>query len=250
MNEKEEKKEFLSGMSHEIRTLLNTIIGLAEDIGDYENIPEEIREDSEGLVSASNTLLELINNILYLNKIENNKMEIINTNYNPKKLFKDLAKMNEKNIEDKPIDLHVDIDSNLPFELIGDKKHITEVVNNLLSNAIKYTDGGDIWFTVDCVNNGENCILTVSVKDTGRGMTNEEIERIFNKIEKLNIKRDTTKEGTGLGLVITKTLVDMMGGNINVESTYGEGSTFTFTINQKINMIEESDLSRTQRLKL
>ena len=244
------KNEFLSGTSHEIKTLLNTIIGLSEDINSYETIPEEIREDSEGLVSASKELLELINNILDYNKIESNEMEIINTHYNPTEVLKKLARRNEKNIGDKPINFHIDIDSNLPFELIGDKRHIKEVVNNLLSNAIKYTDGGDIWFSVECINNEDNCNLIIKVKDTGRGMTEEEKNRLFNKIERLNIERNTSREGTGLGLAITKSLVDMMGGKIEVDSTPEEGSTFIFSINQKINLMEESDLSRTQRLKL
>ena len=245
-----EKIEFLSSMSHEIRTLLNTIVGLSEDIGEYENIPEEIREDAEDLVSASKELLELMGNILDFSKIESDKMEIINAPYNPRELFEEIAKINESNIGDKPIDFHTNIDSALPFELIGDKKHIEEIINNLITNAIKYTDGGDIWFDVECVNDNDNCNLIVKVKDTGRGMKPEELEGLFTKIERLNIERDTSREGTRLGLAITKSLVDMMGGKISVDSQYGEGTTFEFSVLQKIHLMEESDISKTQRLKL
>ena len=250
MSEKVVGSDFLSSMSHEIRTQLNTIVGLSEDIGSYENIPEEIREDAEDLVVASKELLELIGNILDFSKIESDKMEIINVPYNSRDLFREAAKMQEVNIGDKPIDFHVNIDSSLPFELIGDKKHIEEVVNNLLSNAFKYTEGGDVWLDIKSVNDGEDCDLIINVKDTGCGMRPEEIERLFKKFEKINIERDTSKEGTGLGLAITMTLINMMGGSINIESEYGEGATFEVSIPQKIKHMEESDLSRTQRLKL
>ena len=250
MSEREIKGEFLSSMSHEIRTLLNTIVGLSEDIGSYEDIPEEISEDAEDLVIASKELLDLIDNILDFSKIESDKMEIINAPYNPRSLFEEIARIDATRIGDKPIDLHTNIASNLPFELIGDKKHIMEIINNLLINAIKYTEGGDIWFDVKCNNEDEDCELVISVKDTGRGMKPEEINKLFAKIERLNVERDTTNEGTGLGLAITKFLIDMMGGKIEVESYFGEGSTFVFTVKQKIHLMEESDLSRTQRLKL
>ena len=250
MNNNLEKIEFLTSVSHEVRTLLNAIVGLSEDIGGYENIPEEIREDAEDLVTTSKKLQELMEDIIDFSKIENNKMEIINTTYNPKELFEKLAKTNELSIKDKPIDLHTNIDGNIPFELIGDKEHIAEIVDNFLTNAIKYTDGGDIWLDVSCVNDGDTCNLTISVKDTGRGMRPEEINKLFAKVERLNIERNTSTEGIGLGLAISKKLADLMNGNIEVESTYGEGSNFIFSVNQKINSMEESELSKTQRLRL
>ena len=200
MSNGQEKNEFLSSVSHEVRTLLNTIVGLSQDIGEYENIPEEIREDAEDLVSASKELLELVGNILDFSKIRSSEMAIVNAPYNPRELFEELAKIDEKDIGDKPVSFHSNIDSRLPFELIGDKKHMEEVVNNLLTNAIKYTDGGDIWFDVKCINDSVNCTLTITVKDTGRGMKPEEIEKLFTQIERLNIERDTSREGTGLGL--------------------------------------------------
>jgi len=246
----EEKREFLSSVSHEIRTVLNTVVGLSEDIGGYENIPEEIQEDAEDLITSSKTLFELIDNVIDYIMLDNNAIKIVDSPYQPKELFEELEKLDEGYIEDKPVYLHTNIDPNLPYELIGDKKHVQKIANNLLTNAIKYTDGGDIWFNVTSVNEDNVCKLIISVKDTGRGMNPEEVDKLFTKIERVNINRDTSTEGTGLGLAITKRLLDMMGGIITVESKYEEGSTFTVTIPQKIKLKEEPDLSRTQRLKL
>ena len=246
----EEKSEFLSSVSHEIRTVLNTVVGLSEDIGGYENIPEEIQEDAEDLITSSKTLFELIDNVIDYIMLDNNAIKIVDSPYQPKELFEELEKLDEGYIEDKPVYLHTNIDPNLPYELIGDKKHVQKIANNLLTNAIKYTDGGDIWFNVTSVNEDNVCKLIISVKDTGRGMKPEEVDKLFTKIERVNINRDTSTEGTGLGLAITKRLLDMMGGIITVESKYEEGSTFTVTIPQKIKLKEEPDLSRTQRLKL
>ena len=245
-----EKSEFLSSVSHEIRTHLNTIVGLSQDIGEYEDIPEEIREDAEDLVTASKELLELMENIINFSKIENNNMEVVEIPYNPKELFEDLAKANELKIEDKPINFHTNIDSYLPYELIGDRDHLEEIINHLLTNAIKYTDGGDVSFNVKSINDDESSTLVISVIDTGRGMKPEEIDKLFNKFERLNIERDTATEDTGLGLAITKRLVELLGGKLKVESTYGEGSRFMFSIKQKINLLKEPDLTRTQRLRL
>lgn len=239
MSDKLVNIEFFSNMSHEIRTHLNTLVGLSEDILEYEDVPDEIREDAEDLVVTSKKLLDLMKNIIDFSKIESDKMEIVNTPYNPRRMFEELAKINELNIEDKPINLYTTISPDLPYELVGDGERIEEVVDNLLNNAVKFTEGGDIWFTVKCVNDNENCYLTIKVKDTGCGMKPEEVDKLFNN-----------HEGTGLGLAIAKSLVDMMGGKISVESTYGEGSSFTFSVTQKISLLEEPELSKTQRLRL
>ncbi len=250
MSEKMVNIEFLSSMSHEVRTLLNTMVGLSEDISGYETLPEEIREDAEDLVATSKKLLSLMEDIIDFSKIESAAMEIVNVPYNPRKIFEELAKINELNIEDKPIDLHTNIASNLPYELIGDGEHIEEIVDNLLNNAIKYTDGGEIWFDVRCINDNDRCNLIITVKDTGRGMRPEQIEKIFAKLDTLNIEKGSMIEGTGLGLAIAKSLVDLMGGSISVESNYGEGSTFMVKVAQKISLMEEPELSKTQRLRL
>ena len=249
MNEVE-KSEFISSVSHEIRTQLNTIVGLSEDISSYENIPEEISEDADDLVTSSKTLLEFIENILDYVAIEKNEVRIYNNPYRPKDLFERIAIADEEFIGDNPVYLHTNIDEHIPFELIGDKKHIEKVVNNLLLNSIKYTEGGDIWFDVSSVNNDDECSLNITIKDTGRGMKDEEMSRLFKRIVKLDPREDSRSNGTEVGLTVTKYLVDMMGGTITAESTYGEGSTFVVTIPQKISQLEESEFSKTQRLKL
>ena len=244
------KSDFLSSMSHEIRTPLNAIVGLSEDIGSYEDVPKEVKEDAQDIISASKTLLEIVGNILDISKIESDKMEIVETPYNPKELFEELARIDATRIGDKPINFHTNIALDLPYEVIGDKKHMKEVVNNLLTNAIKYTEKGDIWFDVKCINNKDESKFIISVKDTGRGIKAEDINKLFTKFERLDVEKNTTTEGTGLGLAITKSLVDMMGGKINVESRYGEGSIFVVSIIQKISMMNKPDLTHTQKLRL
>ncbi len=244
------KSDFLSSMSHEIRTPLNAIVGLSEDIGGYDNVPDAVKEDAEDIISASKTLLEIVGNILDISKIESDKMEIVETPYNPQELFEELARLDSTRIGDKPINFHTNIAPDLPYELIGDRKHMKEVVNNLLTNAIKYTETGDIWFDIKCINNNGKCNLIISVRDTGRGIKAEDINKLFNKFERLDIEKNTTTEGTGLGLAITKSLVEMMGGKINVESRYGEGSIFVVSIIQNISMMSKPDLTQTQRLRL
>ena len=244
------KSDFLSSMSHEIRTPLNAIVGLSEDIGSYEDVPKEVKEDAQDIISASKTLLEIVGNILDISKIESDKMEIVEIPYNPQEMFEELARIDATRIGEKPINFHTNIALDLPYEVIGDKKHMKEVVNNLLTNAIKYTENGDIWFDVKCINSKDESKFIISVKDTGRGIKSEDITKLFQKFERLDIEKNTTTEGTGLGLAITKSLVDMMGGKINVESRYGEGSVFVVSIIQKISMMVKPDLTQTQRLRL
>ena len=230
------KSDFLSSMSHEIRTPLNAIVGLSEDNITYKaSVPKEVLENSEDILNASQTLLEIVGNILDINKIESNKMEIVEIPYNIKETIESLVKVDITRIGDKPIVFTLDLAPDLPYELIGDKIHIKEIVNNLLTNAIKYTEKGKINLSVKCINKDNNCNLIISVKDTGRGIKPEYINKLFTKFERLDIEKNTTTEGTGLGLAITKSLVNMMGGKINVQSQYGEGSLFVVNIPQKIN---------------
>lgn len=232
------KSDFLSSMSHEIRTPLNAIAGLSEDILTYKNdVPKQVREDSEDIISASNTLLEIVGNILDISKIESNKLDIVEAPYNFVKEITTLAKINKTRIGEKPIVFKTHFAEDIPYELIGDKVHIKEVVNNLLSNAIKYTDKGEVNLDVKCINKNNNCNLIISVQDTGKGIKQESIGRLFDKFDRLDMDRNSTIEGTGLGLAITKKLVEMMGGTINVNSTYGKGSIFVINLSQKISQI-------------
>ncbi len=232
------KSDFLSSMSHEIRTPLNAIVGLSEDNLSYKDqLPADVIENSEDIISASQTLLEIVGNILDINKIEANKMEIVEVPYNFKEEIERLAKIDATRIGEKPIDFKVSIAEDVPYELIGDKTIIKEIVNNLLTNAIKYTDRGTIELSVKCINKKDICNLIISVKDTGRGIKAENINKLFNKFERLDIEKNTTIEGTGLGLAITKALVEMMGGKINVQSKFGYGSIFMAQVPQKISKL-------------
>ena len=236
------KSDFLSSMSHEIRTPLNAIVGFSEDIQSHKDTADpEIVEDADYILEASQTLLEIVGNILDINKIESNKMEITEVPYNFKKEIETLAKVDAVRIGEKNINFKLNIASDIPYELIGDKTHIKEIINNLLTNAIKYTEQGDIELTAKCINQNNNCNLIISVRDTGRGIKAENINKLFTKFERLDIERNTTTEGTGLGLAITKSLVDMMGGKINVQSQFGKGSIFMVQIPQKISQMVNPD---------
>jgi len=228
------KSDFLSSMSHEIRTPLNAIVGLSEDMENREECPLSMKEDLHDVVSASQTLLEIVGNILDINKIESDKMEIVSVPYNFKEEVETLARVDSTRIGDKPITLNVNMAEDIPNELVGDKGHVKEIVNNLLTNAIKYTEQGSIILNVKCINKGNVCLLFISVQDTGRGIKAENINKLFTKFERLDIEKNTTTEGTGLGLAITKKLVEKMGGTINVQSQYGMGSIFMVQLPQRI----------------
>lgn len=242
------KSDFLSSMSHEIRTPLNAIVGLSEDIASYkELVPKEVVEDTEDILNASETLLEIVGNILDINKIESNKMEIVEAPYYFREEISRMCKVTSTRIGEKPIEFKLDIAEDIPFELIGDKVHIKSIINNLLTNAIKYTEKGHICLNIRCLNNYNKNISTlmISCEDTGRGIKSEQITKLFSKFERLDIEKNTTTEGTGLGLAITKSLVEMMGGKINVKSQYGKGSLFVVHLQQKISKVSEP-LTNTQ----
>ncbi len=232
------KSDFLSSMSHEIRTPLNAIVGLSDDIASYkEKVPKDVLEDIEDIQNASHTLLEIVGNILDINKIESEKMEIVEIPYNYVKEIEKMARITATRIGEKPIDFKMNFAPDIPYELLGDKSHIKEIVNNLLTNAIKYTEKGTITLSTKCINQNDKCMLMISVQDTGRGIKAEYINKLFTKFERLDIERNTTIEGTGLGLAITKSLVEMMGGHINVQSQFGQGSIFMVQIPQKISIM-------------
>ena len=234
------KSDFLSSMSHEIRTPLNAIVGLSEDNLSYKDqLPPDVIENSEDIMSASQTLLEIVGNILDINKIEANKMEIVEIPYNFKETIEVLSKIDATRIDEKNIDFKVNIAEDIPYELLGDKIHIKEIVNNLVTNAIKYTDKGTIELSVKCINQKDICNLIITVKDTGKGIKKEQIGRVFEKFDRLDAEMNSTTEGTGLGLAITKALVEMMNGKINVQSQYGQGSIFMVQIPQKISKLSK-----------
>ena len=194
------KSDFLSSMSHEIRTPLNAIVGFSNIIKESNDL-DEIHEDASDIVSASNTLLEIVNGILDISKIEADKMEIVEVSYNPLEEYKGKVK---------------------------------QIITNLLTNAVKKKKKGYIDFKVTCINEKDLSKLTITVSDTGRGIKKEQMNNLFTKFNRLEEDKNTTIEGTGLGLAITKALTEMMGGKVVVDSTYGEGSKFTVFLSQKI----------------
>ena len=236
------KSDFLSSMSHEIRTPLNAIVGLSEDISTYkEQVPLEVLEDTEDIRNASETLLEIVGNILDISKIESEKMEIVESPYDFRQEITNMCKVTQTRIGEKDIVFNLDIALDVPYKLIGDKTHVKQIVNNLLSNAIKYTEYGRINLSVKCINNTNKMFtnLIITCQDTGRGIKPEMINKLFTKFERLDVEKNTSTEGTGLGLAITKNLVEMMGGKINVQSQYGKGSIFMVTLPQKISEISK-----------
>ena len=228
------KTEFLSNMSHEIRTPLNAITGFSEALKEEPDLPERAKEDVNDILMASESLLEIVNGVLDISKIEANKLEIINNNYNPYKMFNDLKTLTKVRIGDKPIELIVQVDETIPKVLYGDHTRVKQVILNILTNAAKYTKEGHIIFKVDSLIKGDICRLIVSVEDTGIGIKRDNIDKLFDKFERLDEDRNTTIEGTGLGLAITKKLVQLMHGELVAQSVYGKGSKFTVAIDQKI----------------
>ena len=238
------KSDFLSSMSHEIRTPLNAIVGLSEDNLNYiDKVPEEVVENSKDIVNASQTLLEIVGNILDINKIEADKMEITLSPYNFKEEITNMCRVTQTRIGDKNINFKLNIADDIPYELIGDKGKVKEIINNLLTNSIKYTEQGEINLSIKCINELDKNISNIIIvcKDTGRGIKKENIEKLFTKFERLDIEKNTTAEGTGLGLAITKSLIEMMGGRINVQSSFGVGSMFMVRIPQKISKLENTE---------
>ena len=232
------KSEFLSNMSHEIRTPLNAIVGFSESLKE-DNIPEESKEKVNDIITASGNLLEIVNGILDISKIEANKLEIINKEYEPKEVFKELVSLTKARIGDKGLDFQVNIDETIPSVLYGDATRVKQIILNILTNAVKYTKEGYVSFTISSIIKDNVCRLIISVEDSGIGIKQESISKLFSKFERLDVEKQLTIEGTGLGLAITKKLLDLMNGTIIVQSIYGKGSKFTISLDQRIISFEE-----------
>lgn len=226
------KTDFLSSMSHEIRTPLNAIVGFSQNLYE-ENIPDSAKEQVKDIISASDSLLEIVNGILDISKIEANKLEIINDEYRFEKIFDDLVSLARVRLGDKDIVLKTYYDDSIPKVLFGDKLRVKQVILNILTNSVKYTNSGFIEFKVNSVIKDDICRLIISVEDSGIGIKKENLNKLFTKFQRFE-EKNTTIEGTGLGLAITKRLVDLMGGQIVVQSIYGQGSKFTIALDQKI----------------
>ena len=231
------KTDFLTNMSHEIRTPINGIMGMNSILlRQIDMLPrEKIAEYAGNMQRASRTLLAIVNDILDISKIESGKMELLCEGYELASLINDCYTIVASNCKKKNLDLYMEIDENLPSILYGDDVRIRQVVNNFLSNAVKYTKRGHVILKISYSRiDEENINLRIDVKDSGIGIQKKDMENLFQNFTRLEEHKNRNIEGTGLGLSLTKRLVDMMHGEVLVESRYGEGSTFTAIIPQKV----------------
>ncbi|MCR5626351.1 MAG: response regulator [Lachnospiraceae bacterium] len=228
------KSRFLANMSHEIRTPINTIMGMDELIL-REDVSDEVRGYANDIHNASVSLLSIINDILDISKIESGRMNIVERDYGVERLLKEVCKMTHVNAEAKDLDFITDFGEDIPSVLFGDDVRISQVLLNILSNAVKYTDEGTITFSVHINHvDGDEAFITYKVTDTGMGIREGDLDKIFTSFERLDERRNAHIQGTGLGLNITRQLLILMGSDVQVESKYGQGSTFSFTLKQKI----------------
>ena len=228
------KSDFLAQMSHEIRTPINAVIGMDEMIL-RETTEPNIIEYARDIKSASQTLLALVNGVLDFSKIESGKMEILPAKYKTEELINHLVNMISDRAEKKHLEFNLDIDQNLPTVLYGDDVRIKQVITNLLTNAVKYTEKGSVTLTVRAEDVSEkDCMLYVEVKDTGIGIRSEDMDRMFESFQRLDVKKNRNIEGTGLGMPIVVGILSMMNSKVEVESEYGKGSSFSFRIHQGI----------------
>lgn len=227
------KSEFLSQMSHEIRTPINAVIGMNEMILREEK-DDQLLEYASAVQNSANALLGIINDILDISKIEAGKMEIVENKYSLSSLLVDSYNMIADRAENKGLEFSVSCDETLPAVLFGDMVRVRQILINLLTNAVKYTERGRVELSVSGDRRGSRLCLCVQVKDTGIGMKPENVEALFDKFSRFDLQRNRSIEGTGLGLSITKELVELMHGEIRVESEYGKGSVFTVNLPQGI----------------
>ncbi len=229
------QNQFFSSMSHEIRTPINTVLGLNEIILRQEDASDEIRRDAKNIQGAGKMLLALINDILDVSKIEAGKMDIVPVSYDVGTLVSELVNMIWIKADEKGLKFKVDIDPSIPTKLFGDEVRVKQVLINLLNNAVKYTKEGSVTFHMECEKEDkDHVLLKASISDTGMGIKSEAIPHLFDSFQRVDEEKNRHIEGTGLGLSIVKQLVDLMGGDISVNSIYGHGSTFVVSLSQRI----------------
>ena len=230
----ESKSAFLSNMSHEIRTPMNAIVGITDIMLRTKRDPAEERY-LLNIKNSGTALLSIINDILDFSKIESGKMTVVNDNYSFYSMLDDLSLIFWNRIGDKKIELLYDIDINMPDYIYGDAIRVRQLIINIVNNAIKFTDEGFVRLSVKVGKiEGNDIELFISVADSGQGIKEEDMPKLFSSFEQVNTKKNHSKEGTGLGLAISKQLINMMGGEIGVDSEFGKGTTFSFNIHQGI----------------
>lgn len=228
------KSDFLANMSHEIRTPMNAIVGMCELILRESGLSESVRENCFNIQTSGRSLLAIINDILDFSKIESGKLELIPDEFNIASTLNTVINMAEARRGNKKIDFIINVDPDIPRGIIGDEVRIRQVIVNLMTNAIKYTEKGCVTLTVSQTKQDYGINLFVSVADTGIGITEENIEKLFTSFRQVDTKKNRSVEGTGLGLAISKRLISQMGGFISVKSEYGVGSEFRFVIPVKV----------------
>ncbi|MDR0984521.1 MAG: response regulator [Ruminococcus sp.] len=260
-NEAEEEKEnairanlsksrFLATMSHEIRTPMNAIIGISQMQMARQDLPEDVIEANKKIYDSGHGLLGIINDILDMSKIETGKLELVPIKYDLPSLINDSVQLNIPRIGSKQIEFNLDVSELVPSELYGDELKIKQVLNNILSNAIKYTDSGSILMKVYHTQiNKQKVTLTFSITDTGQGMSEDDVKALGNEFSRFNLNANRLTEGTGLGMNITRRLVDLMDGDIEIQSEYGVGSTFTVTLPQLVASNETVGADLVEKLK-
>ena len=252
------KSDFLADMSHEIRTPINAVLGMNEmilreslqaqslekpNLDSFQGSFGNIVTYAQNIESAGSNLLAIINDILDFSKIEAGRMDIVEGNYYLSSILNDLSNMIFFKANEKGLDFIIDVDETLPDGLCGDEVRVRQVITNILNNAVKYTEHGFVKLTMrgdiqGTKEPGQSICLKIDVQDTGIGVRKEDLDKMFDKFQRLDLKQNSTVEGTGLGLAITRSLLDMMGGSIEVQSEYGKGSVFTIMIPQKIVSVE------------
>jgi signal transduction histidine kinase/DNA-binding response OmpR family regulator/HPt (histidine-containing phosphotransfer) domain-containing protein len=233
----QQKSNFLATMSHEIRTPLNAILGMTEIEMQNLSHPPAASEAFLKINNSGNFLLGIINDILDLSKIESGNIELLSVKYDVASLVNDIVQLNYIRYESKPVEFILEVNENIPSILIGDELRIKQVLNNLLSNAFKYTDSGEVVLSIsaECVGRGSTILVTLvfNIRDTGQGMSQEQIKKLFDEYSRFNLEANRSTIGTGLGMTITRNLIELMYGNISIKSTVGEGTHITVRLPQK-----------------
>jgi signal transduction histidine kinase/CheY-like chemotaxis protein/HPt (histidine-containing phosphotransfer) domain-containing protein len=233
----QQKSHFLATVSHEIRTPMNAILGIAEIQLQDETLPQGIKDAFYKINNSGDLLIGIINDILDMSKIEAGKLELLPAKYDVPSLINDTVQLNMLRFESKPIKFKLLVDENVPVELIGDELRIKQILNNLLSNAFKYTESGEVSLSISAeyvaMGGAVHVTLIFRVSDTGQGMTAEQVHKLGNEYSRFNMEANRTTEGTGLGMNITRNLVQLMYGSIFVDSKLGKGTTVTVRLPQR-----------------